>query len=106
MEGAEAKPLISVVIVSYNVKEHLLATLRSLHASNGVSIDVVVVDNASSDGSADAVKTDFPQTTVVCNDTNLGFGKANNRGIERTRGEFVLLLNPDVIVDRDCVKIL
>ena len=106
MQGTEPKPQVAVVIVSYNVRQHLLEAMRALYASSSVPIDAVVVDNASSDGSADGVEAEFPHTTVVRNDTNLGFGKATNIGIERSRGEFILLLNPDVIVDRDCLRTL
>jgi GT2 family glycosyltransferase len=106
MQEAGDKPLVSVVIVSYNVREHLLDALRALYASNNVSIEAAVVDNASADGSVDAVEAQFPQTTVVRNDSNVGFGKASNCGLTRSRGEFVLLLNPDVMVAQDCVRTL
>lgn len=106
MQGAGAKPLISVVIVSFNVREHLLDALRALYASSDVSVEAVVVDNASSDGSADATEAQFPEATVVRNDTNLGFGKASNCGLKLSQGEFVLLLNPDVMVAPDCVRTL
>jgi GT2 family glycosyltransferase len=103
---SSTRPLISVVIVSYNVREHLLDALRALYASSTVTIEAIVVDNASIDGSADAVQSEFPQTTLVRNDKNLGFGKASNRGLNQSRGEFILLLNPDVKVDRDCARTL
>ncbi len=106
MQGAESKSHISVVIVSFNVREHLLGALRALYANPVVPIEAVVVDNASSDGSADAVEAEFPKTTVLRNTTNVGFGRASNIGLKRSTGELVLLLNPDVIVDRECVKIL
>jgi GT2 family glycosyltransferase len=94
------------VIVSFNVREHLLDALRALYPSSGVSLTAIVVDNASSDGSADAVEAAFPQATVVKNDSNLGFGKASNIGIERTQGEFLLFLNPDVMVEQSCIRTL
>jgi GT2 family glycosyltransferase len=106
MQEAEAKSLVSVVIVNFNVREHLLASLRALYASADTTIEAFVVDNASSDGSADAVEATFPQVAVIRNDENIGFGKASNCGLERANGEFVLLLNPDVIVESDCVKTL
>ena len=106
MPGVERRPLLSIVLVSYNVREHLLEAVRAVYASDGVAIEVIVVDNASSDGSAEALEARFPKTSVIRSDSNLGFGKASNRGIARSRGEFVLLLNPDVVVDPDCVKTL
>ena len=99
-------PPVSVVIVSFNVRDYLLQALTALYADVTVPIEVIVVDNASSDGSADAVETRFPQVAVVRRETNEGFGRANNAGFERSRGEFVLLLNPDVIVDSGCLKTL
>ncbi len=103
---AGSKPLVSVVIVSYNVREHLLHALRALYASSGVIVEAIVVDNASSDGSAEAVEITFPQTAVVRNTTNLGFGNGSNCGLMRSRSEFVLLLNPDVLVEPDCLRTL
>ena len=69
-------------------------------------IETIVVDNASGDGSADAVAAQFPQVVVIRNSTNLGFGRASNLGLEHGRGEFVLLLNPDVVVAVDCLTTL
>jgi GT2 family glycosyltransferase len=95
-----------VVIVNFNVREYLLKALAALYQDTSVEIEVVVVDNASSDGSADAVETTFPGVTVVRESQNVGFGRANNAGLTRCRGEFVLLLNPDVVVDRGCLATL
>ena len=106
MQEAKVNPLVSAVIVSYNVRDHLLSALDALYASSEASLDAVVVDNASGDGSADAIEAVFPRAAVIREDRNLGFGKASNLGMELSRGEFVLLLNPDVIVGRHCVKIL
>jgi hypothetical protein len=103
---ARREGLVSVVIVSYNVREHLLDTLRALYAGSGTSLEAIVVDNASRDGSADAAAAAFPKAVVLRNDANLGFGKASNLGLEKSQGEFVLLLNPDVMVAPDCLRIL
>jgi GT2 family glycosyltransferase len=103
---ARRQALVSVVIVSYNVREHLLDTLRALYASSGMPLEAIVVDNASRDGSADAVDAAFPKAVVLRNDSNLGFGRASNLGIEHSQGEFVLLLNPDVMVEPDCLTTL
>ena len=88
---------LSIVIVSWNVREKLEANLRSLFASKGdFSYEVFVVDNASGDGSAQMVKQDFPQVTLIANDQNLGFAKANNQALKQAKGEWLLLLNPDM----------
>lgn len=106
MDTTVAKLTTSVVIVSYNVREHLLDALSALYAAPNVSIEAIVVDNASGDDSADAVAAQFPQATLVRNDANFGFGKASNCGFERSSGQFILLLNPDALVERECVKTL
>jgi hypothetical protein len=85
------------------VKPHLLDTLRELFAHAGEPVEVVVVDNASGDGSADAVEKDFPGVELIRLGQNVGFGRANNAGLDRCGGEFILVLNPDVLVQEGCV---
>ncbi len=97
-------PTVSVVIVSYNVRRHLLATLRALLASQGPTLEVIVVDNASSDGSAEAVVKEFPQVRMIRQAKNVGFGAANNVALRECRGLQVLLLNPDVIVEPTAIR--
>jgi hypothetical protein len=92
---------ISVVIVSYNTREMTLRCLAELSrdfATSGLTGEVIVVDNASSDGSADAIARAHPDVMLIRSDRNLGFGAANNRAFEVARGEFVLLLNSDAFV--------
>jgi GT2 family glycosyltransferase len=85
---------VSAVIVSYQAREHLLRALASL-ASAGLPIETIVVDNASADGSADAVRHAFPEVRVLANTENLGFARAANQGIRQARAPRLLLLNPD-----------
>ena len=99
----DSKPLVSALVVSYNVRELLLRCLEAFYASSDVPVDAVVVDNASSDGSADAVCEAFPQARVLRQPRNLGFGRANNAGLALCEGRYVLLLNPDVLVKPGCV---
>ena len=99
----KGKPLVSALVVSYNVKDLLLDCLRAFYSSSDVPVEAVVVDNASSDGSADAVEAEFPQAKVIRMPKNVGFGKANNAGLQQATGRFVLLLNPDVTVLAGCV---
>jgi GT2 family glycosyltransferase len=98
-------PLVSIVVVSHNTRDDLLRCLASL---GGVSlpIEVVVVDNASSDGSADAVAERFPDVRLIRNDDNAGFGRANNQGLAATRAPFVLLLNSDAELRPGCLETL
>lgn len=86
----------SVVIVSFNSRSYLRSCLRSLHDhTQGVEYEVIVVDNASTDGSPDLVAEEFPWVTLIRRGGNAGFAAANNEGIRAARGETVLLLNPD-----------
>lgn len=98
-----AKPMVSALIVSHNEKELLLDCLRAFYATTDVPVEAVVVDNASTDGSAAAVTSEFPKATVLLESKNLGYGRAANVGLERCLGRFVLLLNPDVIVEPQSV---
>ena len=100
---AAPKPIVSALIVSYNVKGLLLKCLEAFYAHADVPVEAVVVDNASTDGSAAAVASEFPQAIVLQQQRNLGFGRANNVGLERCQGRFVLLLNPDVTVNPQAV---
>jgi GT2 family glycosyltransferase len=97
------KPVVSALIVSHNAKDLLLQCIRAVLASADVPVEVVVVDNDSNDGSAAAVAAEHPQATVLIQEKNLGFGRAANVGFERCTGRFILLLNPDVTVDLQCV---
>jgi GT2 family glycosyltransferase len=97
------KPVVSALIVSHNAKDLLLRCMKSLFASADVPVEAVVVDNDSSDGSAAAVTAEYPQATVLIQEKNIGFGRAANVGLERCTGRFVLLLNPDIAVDMQCV---
>jgi GT2 family glycosyltransferase len=99
---------ISVVIVSYNTKTFLIACLRALYSSQGIKqpLQVIVVDNASQDGSVEAVCASFPQVEVIAESENLGFSKANNIGLKRSNGEYILLLNPDTVVNPDVLRIM
>lgn len=87
---------VSVVVVSFNTRELLAACLRSIYeTANGLSCEVIVVDNASSDGSAGMVSRDFPGATLIRSDVNLGFARANNVAIRASSGRYVLALNSD-----------
>ena len=93
---------LSIVIVSYNVRYFLEQALHSVYSAlEGVHGEVYVVDNASSDDSVNLVKTKFPQVNLIENNENVGFSVANNQAIKQTKGEYVLLLNPDTLVEED-----
>lgn len=93
---------LSIVIVSYNVKHFLEQCLHSVRAAiSGIDTEIFVVDNASVDGSVKMVKEKFPEVICMANHDNPGFAKANNQAIRQSGGEYVLLLNPDTIVETD-----
>jgi N-acetylglucosaminyl-diphospho-decaprenol L-rhamnosyltransferase len=90
---------LSVIIVSYNTRDLLRDCLVSVFAeSRNVAFEVVVVDNASRDGSASMVAAEFPGVQLLASDDNLGFARGCNTGVRASRGEWVALLNPDTVV--------
>lgn len=96
-------PKISVIIVSWNVADSLDSCLRSVFATKYPNLEVVVVDNASSDDSPSVVQK-YPNVALIKNATNMGFPKAINLGLSRGTGEFYLLLNPDTRIAPDFFK--
>ncbi len=96
---------LSVIIVNYNVEYFLEQCLNSVkQALNGIEGEVFVVDNNSIDQSVEMVATKFPDYHLIANKDNRGFSKANNQAIELSKGEYVLLLNPDTVVEEDTFK--
>ena len=89
-------PDVSVIIVSFNTREVLRQCLQSvLDDANGLAVEIIVVDNASTDGSPEMVELDFPQVVVVRSEINLGFGEGNNVALRQARGRYFVLLNSD-----------
>ncbi|MBP7005794.1 glycosyltransferase family 2 protein [Patescibacteria group bacterium] len=100
----EARPDLAIVIVSWNVRELLQKNLISLQNSIGnFSAQVIVIDNASKDGTVEEVRAQFPWVTVIANTENRGFAAACNQGIRATHARHVLLLNPDMCVEADTI---
>ncbi|MEI9995388.1 MAG: glycosyltransferase family 2 protein [Rhizomicrobium sp.] len=92
-------PVVSIIVVSYGTREMTLACLRSVVAeTRDAGYEVIVVDNASKDGSAEAIAAQFPDFLLLAQTANLGFAAANNLAAERARGRYLLLLNPDTVV--------
>jgi len=95
---------LSVVIVSWNDKPHLEICLDSLTQDTvGLNLEIIVVDNASSDGSADLVRTRYPVVKLIQNQENLGFARGNNVGIQASFGRYVCLLNSDTKLLDGCL---
>lgn len=97
---------VSIIIVAWNVREPLYNCLKSVNnETKGIDFEVIYIDNASKDGSVEMVIEEFPEVKVIQNEKNEGFIKANNQGIEISKGRYVLLLNSDtIILDNAIVK--
>lgn len=96
---------ISVIIVNYNAQYFLKNCIGSILKSVGVpELEIIVVDNHSTDGSCELLKACFPKLKLIPNDHNEGFSKGNNRGVSAAKGTYVLLLNPDMILAEDTIK--
>ena len=96
---------LSIVIVNYNVRHYLTACLDSVaRALDDIEGEVFVVDNNSSDDSVETIIRDYLWVHLINNKENLGFSKANNIAIRQSKGEYVLLLNPDTIVGKDTLR--
>lgn len=90
---------LSIVIVNWKTKELTAAAIASVFAqTKALLFEVILIDNYSNDGSVEALRAQFPQITIVANDTNLGFGRANNQGMRLAKGQYIFLLNSDTVV--------
>jgi GT2 family glycosyltransferase len=94
---------LTIIIPNYNTR-HLLD--RCLASIGNISCEIIVVDNNSSDGSVEMVKTKYPYVTLIRNNENVGYGKANNMAIKRAKGKYILLLNSDCIVKNNAIQAL
>ncbi len=105
--STQAQPDVSVIIINYNVRDFLSQALVSLQkACRGIRSEILVVDNASDDGSVEMLRRRFPRVHLISNTANLGFAKANNIALKQARGKFILLINPDTIVQEDTIRVL
>lgn len=98
---------LSILIVNYNTRELTLDALRSVYRSQtNYTFEVILIDNHSTDGSVEAIKEEFSQVKIIENQENVGFAKANNQGIRRAAGRYILLLNSDTIIQPDTLEIM
>ncbi len=99
-------PDISIVIVSFNTRDVLRECLQSIEReSSGIQVETWIVDNNSSDGSAEMIEQEFPQARLIRSQTNLGFGAANNLALEQARGRYIVLLNSDAFLGVDSLRL-
>ena len=96
----------SIIIVSFNTRVVLRECLESvLRESAGLRVEILIVDNHSSDGSPEMVESEFPQVRLIRSDVNLGFGAANNVALEQARGKYFVLLNSDAFFEPNALKL-
>lgn len=98
-------PRLSVIIVNYNVKDFLAQALTSIRkAARGIRHETIVVDNASTDGSVAMLREKYPHVRVIALQRNVGFARANNAALTKARGEFLLLINPDTVMQENSLS--
>ena len=97
-------PLVSVIVLNYNAGELLLNCVDSLKKSTYTNLEILVVDNISSDNSQKKCKEKFPEIKLIQNNENLGYCGGNNVGIKEAKGKFIVILNPDTIVEPNCIS--
>lgn len=97
---------VSIIIVNYNTKELLKNCLNSIiEQTKDIDYEIIVSDNGSTDGSLEMLEKEFPNVHVIANNANLGFGAANNRGLEKAKGKYIFYLNSDTIILNNSIKI-
>ena len=102
--SGEIPPEVSIVIVTYHSADVIVSCLDSVESAGSVSRDVFVVDNASTDGTAEVVRTRYPSVQLIANSDNRGFSAANNQAIPLTRGRYLFFLNPDAELTSGCLE--
>lgn len=97
---------LSIIIVDYNSKEKTLNCLKSIYESDlgDIEFEIILVDNYSNENIESEIKSNYPKTVYVGSSKNLGMGGGNNLGIKRAEGKYILILNPDTIVEQDAIK--
>jgi O-antigen biosynthesis protein len=98
---------VSIIIVNYNVKEYIEQAITSIkRACKNLSYEIFIVDNASTDGSVDLIKKKFSDVHMIVNTENKGFAAANNQALKKANGDYILLINPDTIVQEDTLAVI
>ncbi len=97
---------VSIIIVNYNTKELIKNCINSIYKyTNDIEFEIIVSDNGSLDGSIEMIKSEFPNVILIENNANLGFGKANNKGLKIAKGKYIFYLNSDTVLLNNAVKI-
>lgn len=99
----ENSPGISICIVNWNTREELRECLESIRGC-GIDLETIVCDNASSDGSSEMVRSEFADVTLIANNRNIGFGKGNNLCFKKCTRKYVLIANPDIVINKTALE--
>jgi GT2 family glycosyltransferase len=102
----ENLPLISAVVLNWNGKDHLYPCIRSLKEQTYPNLEIILVDNASVDGSIEDIRHHFSDLQLLINPKNFGYGGGTNRGIAQTKGKYIFILNSDTEIEKECVALL
>ena len=97
-------PILSIIIVSYNTKGLLNNCLKTIINNISVPNEVIVVDNHSPDDSASFVAKEYPKVNLISNSKNYGYNYANNQALEKAKGDYFLVLNPDTLVTKEAIE--
>jgi len=107
LTSAESVPELSVILVNYNDRTHLKECLSSLTDTvKDIPFEVIIIDNQSSDGTPEWIRENAPRVRLIVNTENVGFARANNQGIRESRGDYILFLNTDTILEPQAIAIL
>lgn len=106
LSGSKSLKTLSVVIVNYNVCDYVLEAIHSLYQFVDNPLQIIVVDNHSSDKSVERIQEKFPQVLLIANKRNVGFSAANNQGFEKCHGDFVLMFNPDALLIDNSINLM
>lgn len=98
---------VSIIVANWNTRELLRDCIRSIYGkTKGIRYELIIADDASTDGSAEIIQREFPQVKIIQNEKNLGYAKSINRGVPLAQGNYILLLNSDTLILDDAIKIL
>ena len=99
-----AEPLVSIIVLTWNGKQYLKTCLDSCISQTYKKLEIIVVDNASTDDTTNFVKENYPRCRLIANEKNLGFAEGNNTGIRAAKGEWIFILNNDTKLEKNCVE--
>lgn len=98
---------VSIIIVTYNCKGYIkncIESIKTQEIPQNFQVEIIIVDNRSSDGTADFIRDNYPSIRIIENESNMGYGAANNVGVKNSKGEYTVILNPDTILNENWLK--